>query len=66
MDHDDEMLLNEAGQSLSLSRERVLRLVTTGRLKGRRDASGWWRVSRSSIQRLKQEWEAVRRVGNVT
>lgn len=50
-----EITLSDAAHELGLSWAATWRLVLTGVLDGRRDASsGRWRVRRSSVQRAKR------------
>jgi len=49
-----EMSAVEAALRLGLSRERVIRLVQTGKLAGRRDAALGWRVDREAVEKAKQ------------
>ncbi len=41
----------EAAIRLALSRERVIRLIQTGKLAGRRDQVTGWRVYRDALDR---------------
>lgn len=47
-----ELSAVEAALRLGLSRERVIRLVQTGKLAGRRDATLGWRVDREAVETL--------------
>jgi hypothetical protein len=42
----------QAALRLGISRERLIRLVQTRELKGRRDERGWW-VELAGLERLK-------------
>lgn len=62
MEHNDEaeVVLSDAAHELGLSWAATWRLVLTGALDGRRDqASGRWRVQRSSVERVKREAKAA-------
>ena len=45
-----EVTAAEAAVRLALSRERVIRLVQTGKLAGRRDPALGWRVYRDALE----------------
>jgi hypothetical protein len=51
----------EAAVRLSLSRERLIRMVQTGRLLGRRDAERGWLVSAAAVEALAAERAGVAR-----
>jgi hypothetical protein len=64
VENQEYLPLTDAAKELHLSRERCLRLVTTGHLIGRRDQSSWWTVSRASVERLKAELAHARAPGS--
>ena len=48
-----EISAAQAALQLGLSRERVIRLVQTGKLAGRRDPALGWRVSRDAVDAIR-------------
>lgn len=53
-DDGNEVSLMEAAVAIRASRERTLRMVLTGRLEGRRTATGW-KVRRSSVDAVSKQ-----------
>lgn len=52
----DRMNSNEAALALGFTRERITRLVQTGRLKGGVEDGRWW-VDRGSVEALAAQFE---------
>jgi len=53
-----ELAATAAAVLLEVSRERLVRLVQTGRLKGRRHPELGWLVSRAAVEQLQRERRA--------
>ena len=51
----EELDLAGACLELRLSRERAMRLIFEGRLDGRRDENGRWRITTSSVANVVRE-----------